>query len=86
MADFIKLYIVILLIPIAGIAVPAMITWARDLDATARRMRAVDEQNKIVAFWDNWAKSLDETKPTEEWWDKKLNLSSARCSPNLGGS
>jgi hypothetical protein len=46
-----------------SIAVPAILTWARDLDATARRVRRLDEQSKIVAFWDSWLKIISATAP-----------------------
>ncbi len=58
-------------IPLASIAVPAILTWARDLDATARRVRRLDEQSKIVAFWENWLKIVSSTSPTAENYDLK---------------
>jgi hypothetical protein len=66
MADFIRLYVVLIFNPLAAILVPALITWARDLDATARRMRLIDEQSKIVGFWDNWVKAALATIPNEK--------------------
>src|ERR1035438_9006965 len=66
MADLVKLYVVLIFIPVAAIAVPAVLTWARDLDATARRMRQVDEQSKKGLFWDSWAKAATATMPHEE--------------------
>jgi hypothetical protein len=68
-ADFIRLYIVLIFIPIAAISVPAIMTWARDLDATARRTRQIDEQSKIVNFWDNWVKAVVANMPAEERWN-----------------
>jgi hypothetical protein len=56
-ADFIKLYIVLVFIPVAAVTVPALLTWARDLNATARRMRRLDELDKVVRFWDSWMKT-----------------------------
>jgi hypothetical protein len=49
--------------------VPAILTWARDLDAMAQRMRQLDEQNKIVSFWDNWMKTVAAAVPP----DSELN-------------
>lgn len=60
-ADFIKLYIVLIAIPL----IPHILTWARDFDATARRMRFVDHATKVVSFWDNWIKTLATIIPAE---------------------
>src|ERR1039458_1049622 len=69
-----RLYIVLIAIPAAAILVPALLTWARDLDATARRMRQLDEQNKIVSFWDNWMKTVSSVVPQEEDRNAKTEL------------
>ena len=64
-SDFMRQYIVLIAIPVAAIIVPTLLTWARDLDATARRVRQLDEQNKIVSFWDNWMKTVSIVVPQE---------------------
>jgi hypothetical protein len=69
--DFLKLYIVLIVIPIAAIMVPAVLTWTRDLDATARRMRKIDEETKKINFWNNWVKIAIETIPDENEWDTR---------------
>jgi hypothetical protein len=61
-----RLYIVLIAIPSAAIFVPALLTWAKDLDAIARRMRKLEEQNKIVSFWDNWMKTVSVVVPQKE--------------------
>jgi hypothetical protein len=63
--DFIKFYIVLVFIPIAAVAVPALFTWARDFNASARRMRRLDELSKVVSFWDSWMKTTATLVPTE---------------------
>jgi hypothetical protein len=63
--DFIKLYIVLVFIPVAAVAVPALFTWARDFNATARRMRRLDELSKVVSFWDSWMKTTATLVPAE---------------------
>ena len=60
-ADFIKVYIGLIAIPL----IPHILTWARDFDATARRMRFVDHATKVVAFWDSWIKTLATITPAE---------------------
>jgi len=65
-ADFIKLYIVLIFIPVAAILVPAWITWARDLDRTASRMRRVEELSKRVSFWEDWVKAVVAVTPPDE--------------------
>lgn len=44
------------LIPVAGAIV---IAWAKDLNASARRRRALDEAIKRVEFWDSWLKATE---------------------------
>lgn len=51
-------------IPTAAIVVPAVLTWARDLNASARRTRQLDEQNKVVSFWENWLRVVASTEPS----------------------
>jgi hypothetical protein len=63
--DFIKLYIVLVFIPVAAVAVPALLTWARDFNASARRIRRLDELIKVVSFWDGWMKTTATLVPTE---------------------
>jgi hypothetical protein len=63
--------LVLIGIPIASILVPALLTWARDLDAPSRRIRKLDEQSKIVAFWDGWLKTVTATKPADNRFHQK---------------
>jgi hypothetical protein len=70
-ADFIRVYVVLICIPFAAILVPALLIWARDLDATARRMRQLDEQNRIVAFWENWARAISSAKGLDGWTEER---------------
>jgi hypothetical protein len=65
LADFIKLYIVLVFIPVAAIAVPALFTWARDFNGAARRMRRLDELSKVVSFWDSWMKTTAALVPAD---------------------
>lgn len=65
MVDFIKLYIVLVFIPVAAVAVPALFTWARDFNAAARRMRRLDELSKVVSFWDSWMKTTATLVPAD---------------------
>lgn len=45
---------------VLGIAVPALLTWARDMSAQARRIRTLDELSKLVSFWGNFIKVSEE--------------------------
>ncbi len=70
-SDFVRTTLVLIGIPIASILVPALLTWARDLDAPSRRIRKLDEQSKIVAFWDGWLKTVTATKPADNRFHQK---------------
>jgi hypothetical protein len=64
--DFIRTAWVFIAIPLAGILVPAVLTWARDLSLPARRMRSLEEQYKVVSFWDGWTKAVSSTALPKE--------------------
>jgi hypothetical protein len=64
--DFIRTAWVLIAIPLAGILVPAVLTWARDLSLPARRMRSLEEQSKVVSFWDGWTKAVSSTALPKE--------------------
>lgn len=53
-----------LLLPIgatlAAALIGAVITWAKDLNASARRARFLDESLKSVQFWEIWLRVLDQ--------------------------
>lgn len=66
MNDFTRLYVVLVIIPLAAIFVPALLTWAKDLSADARRTRQLSEQSQIVSFWDNWMKTVASVTPNDE--------------------
>jgi hypothetical protein len=66
MFDFIRTTVELIAIPLAAILVPAVLTWARDLSSPARRMRRLDEQCKVVSFWENWTKAVSSTALPEE--------------------
>jgi hypothetical protein len=61
-SDFFRLYVVLVAIPL----IPHLLTWARDFDATARKVRFLDHANKLVSFWDNWVKTIATIIPDEE--------------------
>lgn len=61
MSDLIRAALVLIAIPLAAILVPGVLTWARDLSLPARRMRSLDEQCKVVSFWENWTKAISST-------------------------
>jgi hypothetical protein len=63
MNDFTRTALVVVF-PLASILVPAVLTWAKDLNALSRRIRRLDEQTKIVGFWDNWMK-VEQSAPAE---------------------
>jgi hypothetical protein len=42
--------VVTVVLPVVG----ALIAWAKDLNASARRARALDEAIKRVQLWDSW--------------------------------
>ena len=60
-SDFVRLYIVLIAIPL----VPHLLTWARDFNETARKMRKLDHANKFLSFWDNWFKAAETLIPQE---------------------
>jgi hypothetical protein len=62
-SDFIHSPSLLIGIPLAAILVPAVLTWVKDLNPSAWRMRQLDEQFKLVSFWDNWAKAVSSTLP-----------------------
>jgi hypothetical protein len=37
------------------------VSWAKDLNSSARRIRLFDEAAKRTAFWDSWAKAISAT-------------------------
>lgn len=53
-------------IPIATFLVQTILTWAKDLGASARRIRQLEEQSKVVAFWDSWIKTEALLKTSSE--------------------
>jgi len=57
-ADFMNNYIhtslVVIAIPLLAILVPALLTWARDLTGPAPRIRRLEEESKVIAFWEDW--------------------------------
>jgi hypothetical protein len=61
---------ILLLCPIAAILVPAALTWLKDLSASARRMRRLEELSKVVAFWDGWIKTASTTKALDPWSER----------------
>jgi hypothetical protein len=66
MSDLLHTTVVLFAIPFLAILVPAILTWARDLDATARRIRRVDEQSKVITFWENWSRAESSIVPAEK--------------------
>jgi hypothetical protein len=54
MNDLTRTILVLVAIPLAAILVPAVLTWARDLSALSRRVRQLEEQSKVITFWENW--------------------------------
>lgn len=56
--------------PIAAVIIPvgvgAAITWAKDLNAAARRARALDECTKRLQFWDSWLKTIGTLNTAKE--------------------
>lgn len=57
-------------IPLVAILLPAFLTWAKDLNPIARRVRQLDEQSKLIDFWDNWIKTISSTLPSIRHKDK----------------
>jgi len=64
MPDLVHTTFTLLIIPVAAIAIPALLTWARDLNSAARRVRRLEEQNSVVTFWENWIKTEELLRPT----------------------
>jgi len=54
---------VIPLIGLVGTLVTVIATWAKDLNASAHRIRTLDEATKRAAFWDTWSKALAAADP-----------------------
>lgn len=54
---------VLIVIPLIAILIPAILTWAKDLNPVVRRVRQLDEQSKLVDFWDSWIKAMSSTVP-----------------------
>ncbi len=69
MNDLVRTSLVLIAIPLLSIFVPAALTWARDLDSAAKRIRQLDEQNRIVSFWKNWMKVESSIPPNGELHD-----------------
>lgn len=52
-------------LPLTAVVIPAVLVWARDLNTQARRMRSLDEQSKVLTFWEKWTKLLESTTPCD---------------------
>jgi hypothetical protein len=56
-------------IPLVAILIPAVLTWAKDLNPSAWRVRQLDEQSKLICFWESWIKAVSSTLPNESHKD-----------------
>jgi hypothetical protein len=54
MNDLTRSTVVLIAIPLLSILIPSLLTWAKDLRGSARRIRLIEEQSKLVTFWENW--------------------------------
>ena len=59
--------LILVVIPLASILVPNALTWAKDLNSLARRVRQLEELNRVVAFWENWIRVVSSTSPLDRW-------------------
>jgi hypothetical protein len=50
-------------IGLVGTLVTVIATWAKDLNASAQRIRTLDEATKRAAFWDTWSKAMAAADP-----------------------
>jgi hypothetical protein len=48
---------------LVGTLVAVTATWAKDLGASAQRIRILDEATKRALFWDTWSKALANADP-----------------------
>lgn len=71
-SEFVRTALILVCIPTLAILVPALLTWIRDLDALARRTRRLDEQTKIVSFWDTWMKTVASISPVSGHTEKRI--------------
>ncbi len=54
---------IIPVIGLVGTLVTVIATWAKDLNASAHRIRTLDEATKRAVFWDTWSKALAAADP-----------------------
>ena len=53
--------------------ITGVLTWAKDLNSAARRIRQLEEQSKIVAFWENWMRTVGFPTNFEQPVGSKIN-------------
>jgi hypothetical protein len=58
---------------LAGTVITAALSWIKDRDQSANRIRVIEEANKRVRFWDSWSKMitpLGAAEEAEQWRSK----------------
>jgi len=61
---------------LVGTLVAVTATWAKDLDASAHRLRILDEATKRALFWDTWSKTLASADPEANAVDLRSKVKS----------
>ena len=63
--------LMLIAVPLSSVLIPNAMTWAKDLNSLARRVRKLEEQNRIVAFWENWIRTVSSTKVMDRWFESR---------------
>jgi hypothetical protein len=63
-----------LAIGLIGTLVSLSAAWAKDLNATAQRMRVLEDATKRALFWDTWSKALATVDPEANTADLRAQL------------
>ena len=70
MSESVRAILALVAVPLVAILIPAALALARDFSASSRRVRKIEEQNRILAFWENWLR-IESSVAIDERPDQK---------------